>query len=92
MTRFVSWSAPGQQPWKEGRPGPEEDHVGTEERPLKPGEGGPYGDLAQRPRPGGLAVVFAPSLAALLEEAEAIQGAPLTQDQVIRIRALRTWV
>ena len=35
------------------------------ERPLTTGEGGPYGALAARPMPPGLAVIFMPSLAAL---------------------------
>jgi hypothetical protein len=56
------------------------------ERPLKPGEGGPYGGLVTRPMPPDLAVIFMPSLAALLAEAEHIKGSPLTEEQVIRIR------
>jgi hypothetical protein len=56
------------------------------ERPLTTGEGGPYGALAARPMPPGLAVIFMPSLAALLAEAERITGSPLTEEQVVRIR------
>lgn len=56
------------------------------ERPLREGEGGPYGDLARRVLPDGLVLVFMPSLAALLGHAEELTGAPLTQEQVHRIR------
>ncbi len=56
------------------------------EQPLKPGEGGPYGALVTRRLPPDLAVIFMPSLAALLAEAEHIKGSPLTQEEVIRIR------
>jgi hypothetical protein len=56
------------------------------DRPLKEGDGGPYGDLMVRPLPGGLAVVFMPSLAALLDRAEQIKEAPLAEEQVLRIR------
>jgi hypothetical protein len=55
-------------------------------QPLKEGEGGPYGPLAGRPLPGGLAILFMPSLAALLDQAEQLTGSPLTEEQVIRIR------
>lgn len=56
------------------------------EQPLREGEGGPYGDLARRVLPDGLALVFMPSLAALLGYAEELTGAPLTQEQVVRVR------
>jgi hypothetical protein len=59
------------------------DDVG---RPLTTGEGGPYGALAARPMPPGLAVIFMPSLAALLADAERIKGSRLTEEQVVRIR------
>ena len=58
------------------------------ERPLTTGEGGPYGALAARPMPPGLAGIFMPSLTALLAEAERIKGSPLTEEQVVRIRRL----
>src|SRR5262249_19807580 len=60
--------------------------VGIMQRPLKAGEGGPYGELSARPLPDGLAVVFMPSLAALLDGAERIKGSPLSEEQVLRIR------
>ena len=55
-------------------------------RPIAEGEGGPYAGLAGRPRPGGLVLVFIPSLAALLGRAEELAGSPLRADQVARIR------
>lgn len=60
--------------------------MGNTERPLREGEHGCYGDLAGRALPDGLVLVFMPSLAALLEKAEQLKGAPLTEEQVIRIR------
>jgi hypothetical protein len=54
--------------------------------PLKEGDHGPYGTLAERPLPAGLAVLFMPSLAALLTRAEELKGSPLTEEQVIRVR------
>ncbi len=56
------------------------------ERPLKEGDAGPYGELASRPLPNGLVLVFMPSLAALLGHAEELAGTPLTEEQVVRIR------
>ena len=56
------------------------------EQPLTEGDGGPYGDLARRVLPEGLVLVFMPSLAALLDQAEELAGAPLTEAQVLRIR------
>ena len=56
------------------------------ERPLREGEGGPYGDLAHRILPDGLVLVFMPSLAALLGHAEELTRAPLTEEQVLQIR------
>jgi hypothetical protein len=58
----------------------------TSDRPLKEGEGGRYGDLAHRALPDGLALVFMPSLVALLGRAEELTGVPLTEEQVVRIR------
>ena len=60
--------------------------MATGDPPLKEGDGGPYGELARRRLPDGLAVVFMPSLAALLGRAEELTGAPLTEQQVVRIR------
>jgi hypothetical protein len=62
------------------------------ERPLKEGEGGPYGDLAGRPLPDGLVLVFMPSLAALPGRAEQLKGSPLTEEQVLRVRDAATVV
>jgi hypothetical protein len=53
---------------------------------LKFGDSGPYGELVQRTLPEGLALVFVPSLAALLVEAQEINGGALTEAQVLRIR------
>jgi hypothetical protein len=55
-------------------------------QPLKEGDHGPYGELAIRPLPDGLTLLFMPSLAALLERAEQLKGAPLSEDQVSRVR------
>jgi hypothetical protein len=55
-------------------------------RPLKEGDHGPYGSLAGRPLPDGLAILFIPSLAALLTRAEELKGSPLTEEQVVLIR------
>ena len=58
----------------------------SSEQALKEGEGGPYGDLAGRPLPVGLSILFIPALAALLARAEELKGAPLTEDQVLGVR------
>src|SRR5262249_13750296 len=63
--------------------GIEVEHTG---QPLKEGDHGPYGTLAAHPLPDGLAILFMPSLAALLTRAEELKGSPLTQEQVIRVR------
>jgi hypothetical protein len=55
-------------------------------QPLREGDHGPYGTLSGRPRPDGLAILFIPSLAALLARAEELKGSPLTQEQVVRVR------
>jgi hypothetical protein len=60
--------------------------VDTTEQPLKEGDHGPYGTLAGRPPPEGLAILFIPSLAALLARAEELKGLPLTEEQVARVR------
>ena len=54
--------------------------------PLMEGDHGPYGALSDRPLPDGLAILFIPALAALLTRAEELKGAPLTEEQVLRIR------
>src|SRR4051812_42877998 len=54
--------------------------------PLHEGDHGPYGSLAPRPLPGGLAIMFVPALSALLTRAEQIKGSPLTEDHVLRVR------
>ena len=56
------------------------------EPPLKVGDYGSYGELATRVMPEDLRAVFMPSLAALLDGAEEIKGAPLTEEEVLRIR------
>jgi hypothetical protein len=48
-------------------------------QPLQEGDHGPYGELAIRPLSDGLALLFMPSLAALLARAEQLNGAPLTE-------------
>ena len=53
---------------------------------LQFGESGAYGELVRRPLPEGLSLVFVPSLAALLSEAQEMNGAALTEDQVLRMR------
>ncbi len=60
--------------------------MGDTEGPLKEGDHGAYGDLACRALPDGLVLLFIPSLAALLGQAEQLKGGPLTEEQVIRIR------
>jgi hypothetical protein len=55
--------------------------------PLCVGETGAYGELVQRPLPEGLSLVFIPSLAALLTQAQDLNGgAELTERQVLAIR------
>lgn len=56
------------------------------ERPLREGDGGPYGDLTRRVLPDGLVLVFMPSLAVLLGHAEELTGTPLTEEQILRVR------
>jgi hypothetical protein len=53
---------------------------------LQVGETGKYGDLIGRSLPEGLSIVFIPSLAALLTHALDLNGAALTEEQVLRIR------
>ena|SRR5262245_6929996 len=54
---------------------------------LHVGDSGAYGELAKRPLPEGLSLVFVPSLAALLMRAQQLNdGAALTEAQVLRIR------
>jgi hypothetical protein len=53
---------------------------------LRAGEGGPYAELSRRPNPDGLALLFIPSLAAVLARAEQLKGGELTRDEVDRIR------
>jgi len=53
---------------------------------LQFGESGKYGELAGRPLPDGLALVFVPALAVLLVHAEELNGAALTERQVLAIR------
>jgi hypothetical protein len=53
---------------------------------LGVGESGKYGQLVMRPLAEGLTLVFTPSLAALLTRAQQLNGAALTEDQVLRIR------
>jgi len=53
---------------------------------LQAGEFGSYGELAGRPLPEHLTLVFVPSLAALLTKARELNGAALTEKQVLAIR------
>ena len=53
---------------------------------LHVGESGEYSELARRLLPEGFALVFIPSLAALLTRAEQLKGAALTEHQVLGIR------
>ena len=55
-------------------------------KPLAAGEHGRYADLAGRPLPPGLVLLFVPSLAAMLTRAEQLKGQPLTRDEVLRVR------
>jgi hypothetical protein len=55
-------------------------------RPLEEGDSGAYAELAGRPLPTGLGLLFIPSLAALLTRAEQLKGQPLTAQEVTRIR------
>jgi hypothetical protein len=57
---------------------------------LHEGESGEYGALAKRPLPAGLSLVFVPSLAALLMRAQQLNGAALTENQVLAIRDAST--
>ena len=59
---------------------------------LHVGESGEYGELVKRPLPEGLSLVFIPTLAALLTRAQQLNGAALTEDQVLRIRDRSTVV
>jgi hypothetical protein len=53
---------------------------------LRAGDSGEYADLAKRPLPPGLVLVFIPSLAALLTRAQQLNGAALSEFHVLRIR------
>lgn len=53
---------------------------------LQAGESGKYSDLAGRPLPEGLSLVFVPALAALLARAQKLNGAALIEPQVLAIR------
>jgi hypothetical protein len=57
---------------------------------LHEGESGEYGAFAKRPLPAGLSLVFVPSLAALLTRAQQLNGAALTENQVLAIRDAST--
>jgi hypothetical protein len=60
--------------------------AGETANPLQPGETGGYADLAGRPLPAGLVLVFIPSLAALFTRAEQLKGSSLTRAEVVSIR------
>jgi len=53
---------------------------------LQAGQSGEYGELVKLALPEGLALVFVPSLGALLTRAQQLSDAPLTEQQVLRIR------
>jgi hypothetical protein len=54
---------------------------------LQCGESGAaYDELVKRPLPEGLRLFFIPSLAGMLMRAEKLNGAALTEEQVLRIR------
>jgi hypothetical protein len=53
-------------------------------------ESGAYGELVGRPLPEGHALVFIPSLAALLTRAQQLNGAALSEQQVLPIRNAAT--
>jgi hypothetical protein len=55
-------------------------------RPLAPGDTGAYAEIVARPLPEGLVLLFMPSLAALAGRAEQLKGAPLTREELLRIR------
>src|SRR5262245_58655205 len=52
---------------------------------LQAGDSGAYGELVRRALPENLSLVFVPSLAALLLRAQQLNGAALTEDQVLGI-------
>jgi hypothetical protein len=53
---------------------------------LHPGDSGEYGEIAKRPLPEGLVLVFVPSLTALLLRAQELNGGALNERQVLAIR------
>jgi hypothetical protein len=55
-------------------------------RPLQPGEAGPYAAISRRPNPDRYAIVFIPSLAALLTRAAELKGGDLTREEVLHVR------
>jgi hypothetical protein len=64
----------------------DDGQVDNLKQPLKEGDHGPYGELATRPLPDGMAILFKPSLAALLARGEELKGSALTAEQVSRLR------
>jgi hypothetical protein len=57
---------------------------------LHPLESGAFRELAGRPLLEGFTIVFIPSLAALLTRAQQVNGAALTEKQVLAIRNAAT--
>jgi hypothetical protein len=55
-------------------------------KPLQHEDSGDYAELAGRPNPDGLAIVFTPSLAALFAHAEREKGKGLTPTETLRLR------
>jgi len=53
---------------------------------LHPGDSREYGELAKRPLPEGLVLVFVPSLASLLLHAQELNGGALNEREVVAIR------
>lgn len=56
--------------------------------PLKAGDTGPYAEVAARALPEGLVLLFIPALVAMVTRAEQLKGAPVTREELLRIREI----
>ena len=52
---------------------------------LCPGDVGSFGELSAKKNPDGLALVYVPGLAALLERAKQLKGSELSEEESARI-------
>jgi len=52
---------------------------------LRPGDAGSFGGLSAKDNPDGLALVYVPGLAALLERAKQLKGSELSEEESARI-------